>query len=86
MDKFYPKALPEMGKYDYIVPIGVKIRQEEAGRAVIVTDFQQDKIAEYKNTKPEELVKLYAAICDKIEYLEKNAENNGALNETKNIR
>ena len=71
MDKFYPKALPDMGKYDYIVPIGVEIRKEAAGRAVIVTNFQQDKIAEYKNTKPEELVKLYAAICDKIEYLEK---------------
>ena len=59
------------GKYDYIVPIGVEIRKEAAGRAVIVTNFQQDKIAEYKNKKPEELVKLYAAICDKIEYLEK---------------
>ena len=28
MDKFYPKALPELGKYDDIVPIGVEIRQE----------------------------------------------------------
>ena len=49
----------------------MEIRKEAAGRAVIVTNFQQDKIAEYKNKKPEELVKLYAAICDKIEYLEK---------------
>ena len=28
MDKFYPKALPELGKYDDIVPIGVENGQE----------------------------------------------------------
>lgn len=83
MDKFYSKALSELGKYGYIVPIGVKIRQEAARRAVILTDFQKDKSAKYKDKKPEEVVKLYAEICDKIKCLEKDAESSGGLNETK---
>ena len=83
MDKFYSKALSELGKYGYIVPIGVEIRQEVARRAVILTDFQKDKSAKYKDKKSEEVVKLYAEICDKIKCLEKDAESSGGLNETK---
>ena len=61
----HPKYFDDMGAYDFVVPIGVDIEQEQVGDAIILPLYQ--KYLSTGKEKRKDILRMHRKICKEIE-------------------